>query len=191
MDNHTPFHENHERPAGFTTPPPPPPPAKAKVPVWAMGLGALLLALLVTLIVVFSTGDDKKEPEAVPAPAVTVTATPTPEPTPTPAQGSGIQDRAPVIMSQSQFLNLVRGESPYLSETPDDEIMAYSDAVCDALDEGQTPEEVLTTIEEGSASKAEGYGKGVVAGLTVQNYCPEYSGDFEKFLDAQGVAVDS
>lgn len=176
---------NHERPAGYSTLPPPPP--KTKIPVWAWGLGALLLALIITLIVIFSTADDKKEPEAAPAPAVTVTATATPEP----VQGSGIQDRAPVIMSQSQFLNLVRGEAPYLLNTPDDEIMAYSDAVCDALDEGATPAEVLSAITEGSESKPEAYAKGVVAGATVENYCPKYSGDFEKFLNAQGVAVES
>lgn len=190
MDNPTPFHENHERPAGYNTLPPPPP--KTKVPVWAWGLGVLLLGLIIALVVAFSTGDDKKEPEAAPAPAVTVTATATPEPTPTqPPVASGIQDRAPVIMSQSQFLNLVRGESPYLLDTSDEEIMAYSDAVCDAMDEGNTPEEVVTAIEDGSASKAEAYGKGIVAGLTVQNYCPEYSGDFEKFLNAQGPTVES
>lgn len=185
MDNHMPFHENHKRPAGFSAPPPPPP--KTKVPLWAYGLGALLLGLIIALTVAFSTQDSKKGPESAPSPAVTVAT----KPTLTPPQGSGIQDRAPVIMSQAQFLNLVRGESPYLLDTPDDEIMAYSDTVCDALDAGDTPEEVLTAIEEGSTSKAEGYAKGVVAGLTVENYCPEYYGDFEKFLDAQGPTVGS
>ena len=182
MVNHTPSE----------LPYPPEPPTK-DVSYWAWGLGAALAVALIALTIVF-INKDKGDDEPQPAPTVTVTATATPEAAPVvpaPTQGSGIQDRAPVVMPQSQFLNLVRGQSPYLRDTPDDEIMAYSDAVCDALDAGAKPEEVLSAITEGSDSKAEEYAKGVIAGATVENYCPKYSKDFEKFLNAQGVTVES
>lgn len=171
----------------------PPEPPNKDVSYWAWGLGAVLVVVLIVLTIVF-INKDKGGDEPQPAPTVTVTATATPEAAPvvpTPRQGSGIQDRAPVIMPQSQFLNFVRGEAPYLLDVPDDEIMAYSDAVCDALDEGKTPEEVLKDIENGSNSKAEKYAKGIVAGFTVENYCPKYSKDFEKFLNAQEPTVES
>lgn len=173
---------NASVPPNFTTLPPLPP--KPKPPLWTWVVGAALVVVIVLLSVTVGTRNDGTEEAAPVTPPVTATATPTPV-------GSGIQDRAPVIVPQSQFLNFVRGEAPYLLDVPDDEVMAYSDAVCDALDEGKTPEEVLKDIEKGSNSKAEAYAKGIVAGFTVENYCPKYSKDFEKFLNGQGVAVES
>lgn len=199
MDNPTPFHENHERPAGYNTLPPPPP--KTKVPVWAWGLGVLLLGLIIALVVAFSTGDDKKEPEAVPAPAVTVTATATPEPTkePTPeAQQEPTwsvaapkelteQDRTPAVMNEGQILAFLRETFPVLVDVPDEEIMHYSDQSCDLFEEGKTPEDVLLKMTSKVTNATDAEAMGGIVGASVSNYCPTYSDDVVAYLEEMGV----
>ena len=203
MDNPTPFHENHERPAGYNTLPPPPP--KTKVPVWAWGLGTLLLGLIIALVVIFSTGDDKKEPEAAPAPAVTVTATATPEPTkeptkePTPEAKQEPtwsvtapkelteQDRTPAVMNEGQILAFLRETFPVLVDVPDEEIMHYSDQSCDLFEEGKTPEDVLLKMTNKITNATDAEAMGGIVGASVSNYCPTYSDDVAAYLEEMGV----
>lgn len=193
MSTNTPFHQDNTNPPQQPYPPVEPSKGRKPVPIWAWAVGVVLVVLIVAGSIVLG---NKQSEEPTPAPAVTVTETAQPEPTVTPkaaptADGLTKQDRRPVAVSEADFLAFLREEYPVLMTVSDEEIMSFSDLTCDTLDEGATPEEVMYLALAGAESPEQASALGAITGGSVSNYCPEHYVAFAKFLDSQGVAVES
>ena len=186
---------------------PPVPPEAPKTPtdkkkyIWPAVAGVAVLALIIALVVGFTGRDsDSDKPEAAPSPVATATETTpseaprlVPEKTvpPSIAAPSPGQTRDGAALTESGFLAVLRDMYPELNDVPDEEIMQTSNRVCNMLDDGATPEEVLFVAVASAESEADAEAKGAIVGASVSNYCPEYTADFEKFLNEVNGTVQS
>lgn len=191
---------------------PPVPPEAPKTPtdkkkyIWPAVAGVAVLALIIALVVGF-TGRDSDEPEAAPSPVATATETATAEPEATPSETPRLvpektvppsiaapnpgQTRDGAALTESGFLAVLRDMYPELNNVSDEEIMQTSNRVCNMLDDGATPEEVLFVAVASAESESDAEAKGAIVGASVSNYCPEYTADFEKFLNEANGVVQS
>ena len=178
--------------------PPATPPTDKKKYIWPAVAGVAVLALIIALVVGFTGRDSGNEPEAAPSPVATATETATAEPEVAPSETPRVVPEAPVppsiaapstgqtregaALTESGFLAVLRDMYPELNNVPDEEIMQTSNRVCNMLDDGATPEEVLFVAVASAKSEAEAEANGAIVGASVSNYCPEYAPAFEKFL---------